>query len=69
MREVLPVGDNLFCRSHPGDEIVCVVNKARPITQGVAAGNIQKVRKGDVRRAVIVRTRKPIQRPDGRIIR
>lgn len=28
-----------------------------------------KVRKGDVRRAVIVRTRKAVRRPDGRIIR
>jgi ribosomal protein L14 len=28
-----------------------------------------KVRKGDVRRAVIVRTRKSVQRPDGRFIR
>jgi ribosomal protein L14 len=53
----------------PGDEIVCVVNKARPIAQGVATGNIQKVRKGDVRRAVIVRTKQPVQRPDGRVVR
>jgi len=53
----------------PGDEIVCVVNKARPVAQGVATGNIQKVRKGDVRRAVIVRTKKPVMRPDGRVIR
>ena len=28
-----------------------------------------KVRRGDVRRAVIVRTRKAVRRPDGRLIR
>lgn len=28
-----------------------------------------KVRRGDVRRAVVVRTKKPVQRPDGRFIR
>lgn len=28
-----------------------------------------KVRQGDVRRAVIVRTRKPVRRPDGRMVR
>ncbi|KAK7680286.1 hypothetical protein QCA50_016526 [Cerrena zonata] len=50
-----------------GDEIVCVVKKARPMTN--AASNAIKVRRGDVRRAVIVRTRKSVRRPDGRMIR
>ncbi|CAL1710365.1 unnamed protein product [Somion occarium] len=50
-----------------GDEIVCVIKKARPITG--AASNAIKVRRGDVRRAVIVRTRKPVRRPDGRFVR
>jgi ribosomal protein L14 len=31
--------------------------------------NTIKVRRGDVRRAVIVRTRKPVRRPDGSFIR
>lgn len=31
--------------------------------------NAVKVRQGDVRRAVIVRTRKPVRRPDGSYIR
>ena len=31
--------------------------------------NAIKVRRGDVRRAVIVRTRKPVRRPDGSFIR
>ncbi|ODO07516.1 ribosomal protein L14 [Cryptococcus wingfieldii CBS 7118] len=58
-----------------GDEIVCVVKKARPIpTNEVvknpnASSNIQKIRKGDVRRAVVVRTKKTLQRPDGSVVR
>ncbi|KAI5452922.1 54S ribosomal protein L38, mitochondrial [Naganishia albida] len=61
-----------------GDEIVVVINKARPISQAAnspsssaaaSASNIQKVRRGDVRRAVIVRTRFPVGRPDGRNVR
>jgi ribosomal protein L14 len=53
-----------------GDEIVCVVKSARPLTAAVvASATAVKVRRGDVRRAVIVRTRKPVRRPDGRLIR
>jgi ribosomal protein L14 len=53
-----------------GDEIVCVVKRARPVS--VALGQpaaAAKVRRGDVRRAVVVRTKKPVRRPDGRFIR
>ncbi|TFK99262.1 ribosomal protein L14b/L23e [Pterulicium gracile] len=53
-----------------GDEIVCVVKRARPVpatAQNTAAA--AKVKRGDVRRAVIVRARKQIRRPDGRFIR
>ncbi|KAF8177675.1 mitochondrial 54S ribosomal protein YmL38/YmL34 [Pholiota molesta] len=43
-----------------GDEIVVVVQKARPVSAAAQASvNAVKVRRGDVRRAVIVRTRKP----------
>lgn len=53
-----------------GDEIVCVVKRARPISPGQQAiSNVLKVRRGDVRRAVIVRCRKPVRRPDGRVVR
>jgi len=53
-----------------GDEIVCVVKSARPISAAVqASATAIKVRRGDVRRAVIVRTRKPVRRPDGRLVR
>jgi ribosomal protein L14 len=60
-----------------GDEIVVVINRARPISQvtsgpsaaATSASNIQKVRRGDLRRAVIVRTRFPLRRADGRNIK
>jgi ribosomal protein L14 len=53
-----------------GDEIVCVVKNARPISAATqASATAIKVRRGDVRRAVIVRTRKAVRRPDGRLIR
>ncbi|CAO3664949.1 unnamed protein product [Umbelopsis ramanniana] len=54
-----------------GDEIVCVVKRARPINPsliGTQAATL-KVKKGDVRHAVIVRTKKEVGRPDGRYIR
>ena len=43
-----------------GDEIICSVKKATP-------GGV--VKKGDVVKAVIVRTVKPLRRPDGTYIR
>ncbi|MDA0352467.1 MAG: 50S ribosomal protein L14 [Chloroflexi bacterium] len=43
-----------------GDSIVATVKEAQPNSA---------VRKGDVVRAVIVRTRQPVRRPDGSIIR
>lgn len=58
-----------------GDEIVCVVLRARPIAAVVsgptstAPSAALKVKRGDVRRAVVVRTRKTVMRPDGRSIR
>lgn len=53
-----------------GDEIVCVVKQARPVSAAAQASAMAvKVRRGDVRRAVIVRTRKAVRRPDGRLVR
>ncbi|KAJ7111329.1 ribosomal protein L14b/L23e [Mycena epipterygia] len=53
-----------------GDEIVVVVQRARPISSAASASvTAVKVRRGDVRRAVIVRTRKAVRRPDGRYVR
>ncbi|KAG0139663.1 hypothetical protein CROQUDRAFT_433041 [Cronartium quercuum f. sp. fusiforme G11] len=60
-----------------GDEIVCVIKRARPIPQtssgpSSSSSNLlasNKVRRGDIRRAVIVRTKKETNRSDGRSIR
>ena len=55
-----------------GDEVVVVVQKAKPIPANqVSSGssNALKVRRGDVRHAVIVRTKKEAQRPDGRVVK
>ncbi len=48
-----------------------VIKRARPISTNLigASANSQKVRRGDVRRAVVVRTKYPTRRPDGRYIR
>lgn len=47
-----------------------MVKSARPIPAALAASaTAVKVRRGDVRRAVIVRTRKAVRRPDGRVVR
>ncbi|KAJ1984398.1 54S ribosomal protein L38, mitochondrial [Dimargaris verticillata] len=53
-----------------GDEIVVAVKKARPISDSALPSLIaSRIRKGDVRRALIVRTKSPLARPDGRSIR
>ncbi|KAB5589975.1 54S ribosomal protein L38 [Ceratobasidium theobromae] len=53
-----------------GDEIVVVIRRARPIpATALASATAIKVKKGDVRRALVVRTKKEVMRPDGRYIR
>ncbi|KAH3670267.1 hypothetical protein WICMUC_004920 [Wickerhamomyces mucosus] len=53
-----------------GDEIVCVIKKARPFNANLtAASAANRVKKGDVVHAVVVRTKQPIQRSDGTVIR
>ena len=54
-----------------GDQVVVVIKKARPISSSISAqqSSVQKVKRGDVRRAVIVRTKKEARRPDGRFVR
>lgn len=51
-----------------------VIKRARPISSAPSAapsssGQTAKVRRGDVRRAVVVRTKYPTRRPDGRYVR
>ncbi|PWN20558.1 mitochondrial 54S ribosomal protein YmL38/YmL34 [Microstroma glucosiphilum] len=53
-----------------GDEIVVVIKKARPIPLSTSSSSTAtKIRRGDVRHAVVVRTKKELQRPDGRVVR
>ena len=59
--------------SLPGDRIVVVVQKQRnfgPESGGaVSVSAANKVRRGDIRHAVVVRTKKKYQRPDGSVVR
>ncbi|SCV01699.1 LAMI_0G13168g1_1 [Lachancea mirantina] len=50
-----------------GDRIVCVVQKARPLTQNITGtSNNNRVKKGDIVHAVVVRTKQKNQmRNDG----
>lgn len=53
-----------------GDEITVVVKQARPVQAdviGQAANN--KVKRRDICRAIVVRTKAPFRRPDGSVIR
>ncbi|KAL4935519.1 hypothetical protein BDV06DRAFT_126821 [Aspergillus oleicola] len=54
-----------------GDRIVIVVQKQRSFgAEGVGnTGIANKVRRGDIRHAVVVRVRKEMQRPDGSLVR
>ncbi|BGP20827.1 hypothetical protein JCM10213_008138 [Rhodosporidiobolus nylandii] len=54
-----------------GDEIVVVIKRARPnpMSAPTSGAGAPKVRRGDVRRAVVVRTKYPTRRPDGRYVR
>jgi ribosomal protein L14 len=56
-----------------GDRIVVVVKKQRnfgPETgNSISIGAANKVRRGDVRHAVVVRTAKKWQRPDGSVVK
>ncbi|KAF1344621.1 mitochondrial 54S ribosomal protein YmL38/YmL34 [Delphinella strobiligena] len=57
-----------------GDRIIVVVQKQRnfgPETGGggVSVSAANKVRRGDIRHAVVVRTKKQFQRPDGSVVK
>lgn len=59
----------------PGDRIIVVVQKQRnfgPESGGggsISVSAANKVRRGDIRHAVVVRTKKEYQRPDGSVVR
>lgn len=50
-----------------GDEITVVVKKARPMD--AAAQAAAKVKRRDICRAIVVRTKAPFRRPDGSVVR
>jgi large subunit ribosomal protein L14 len=61
-------------QAYLGDRIVCVVQRIRTQTAQEQARKqnatvLPKLNRGDVRRAVVVRTKQQVQRKDGSIIR
>jgi ribosomal protein L14 len=57
-----------------GDRIIVVVQKQRNFAESgpgasVSTSAANKVRRGDIRHAVVVRTRKKLQRPDGSVVK
>ena len=54
-----------------GDRIVAIVQKQRNASDAGmgAASAANKVKRGDIRHAIVVRTRKQVQRPDGSVVR
>jgi large subunit ribosomal protein L14 len=54
-----------------GDRIVAIVQKQRGASDAGmgAASAANKVKRGDIRHAIIVRTKKKVQRPDGSVVR
>ncbi|KAI1384798.1 50S ribosomal protein L14 [Hypoxylon trugodes] len=54
-----------------GDRIVAIVQKQRGASDAgmSTASATNKVKRGDIRHAIIVRTRKQVQRPDGSVVR
>ena len=57
-----------------GDRFVAIVQKQRGASDAgmgaaSAAAAANKVKRGDIRHAIVVRTRKQVQRPDGSVVR
>ncbi|KAG6364652.1 hypothetical protein INS49_006255 [Diaporthe citri] len=53
-----------------GDRIVCVVQQQRGANaEGMSAALGNKVKRGDIRHAVVVRTKYKVQRQDGSVVR
>lgn len=53
----------------PGDKIVVVVQKQRNFGSETSVSIANKVRRGDIRHAVVVRVAKEMRRPDGSYIK
>ncbi|KAI4184167.1 MAG: hypothetical protein L6R41_004933 [Letrouitia leprolyta] len=57
-----------------GDRIIVVVQKSRNLGEAGPGGSTgsntaAKVRRGDIRHAIVVRTAKKVQRPDGMVVK
>ncbi|KAI0393933.1 50S ribosomal protein L14 [Xylariaceae sp. FL0594] len=54
-----------------GDRFVAIVQKQRGASDAGmgAAGGGNRVKRGDIRHAIVVRTKKKVQRPDGTVVR
>ncbi|KAI4147017.1 MAG: hypothetical protein LQ341_001902 [Variospora aurantia] len=57
-----------------GDRIIVVVQKSRNLGEtgpsgGAGSVTAAKVRRGDIRHAIVVRTTKKVQRPDGMVVK
>ncbi|KTW29243.1 ribosomal protein L14 [Pneumocystis carinii B80] len=52
-----------------GDEIVVVVQKIRSSSVSTGSLNTNRIRRGDIKHAIVVRTKKETRRKDGRCIR
>jgi ribosomal protein L14 len=53
-----------------GDRIVVVVQKQRPSAgEGMGGSSSSKVKRGDMRHAVVVRTKQRVQRRDGSVVK
>ncbi|KAJ2978143.1 hypothetical protein NUW58_g7587 [Xylaria curta] len=54
-----------------GDRFVAIVQKQRNASDAGmgAASAANKVKRGDIRHAIVVRTKKKVQRPDGSVVR
>lgn len=61
----------ICCSTGLGDRIVVVVQKQRNFgpESSTSTGIANKVRRGDIRHAVVVRAAKEMQRPDGSIVK
>ncbi|KAK8101275.1 mitochondrial 54S ribosomal protein uL14m [Apiospora kogelbergensis] len=54
-----------------GDRFVAIVQKSRGASDAGmgSASAANKVKRGDIRHAIVVRTRKQVQRPDGSVVK
>lgn len=61
----------MCCLMGLGDRIVVVVQKQRNFgpESSTSTGIANKVRRGDIRHAVVVRAAKEMQRPDGSVVK